>query len=60
MSDVAKLTQAVERLTTICDKLLMLINRNRVACDGPDAHGYQELWADTKKGIEDLQRSLED
>ncbi len=59
MSDVAKLTQAVKELTAICDQLLMLINRNRVACDGPDADGYQELWPNTKKRIEDLQRSLE-
>ena len=55
MSDVEKLTDTVERLTNICDALLMLINRNRVACDGPDAHGYQELWSETKERIEELQ-----
>ena len=60
MADIAKLTDTVERLTNICDKLLMLINRNRVACDGPDAHGYQELWSDTKERIEALQVSLKD
>ena len=59
MSDIAKLTEAVEQLTTICDKLLTLINQNRIACNRPDAGNYPELWPDTKERIEDLQRSLE-
>ena len=55
MADVEQLTDTVERLTNICDALLTLIHKNRTSCDGQDAHGYSELWSETKERIEELQ-----
>ena len=54
MSDIVKLTRAVERLTTICKQLLMLVEKNRIASNQPAAHGYNELVVDTEERIEDV------
>ena len=60
MSDVAKLTEDVERLTTICDQLLTLIQHNHIAAGRPPADDYDRRWSDTKERIEELQISQRD
>ena len=54
----SELRACLESLVAITKQIVFLVQKNRTACDRPDAHGYVEMMIDVHERLEDLEMRL--